>query len=422
MRSDRRKHSGGASGGRLVVGGVASLLIIGLVVLLIIFVLPKFSLWRAEKHTVHELLSWVDDNTSVVSTGNKLLKQLLRGDFRADVNYRSEGLTVNTGFGLGRRSKVISGTASVLSKDPAVDVGFTFAANKRTFVFSLPGNSYEVYGFKYRDLAKKYRSSVFGKLFPYDFSNSSEFLSGLFKENRKSDVEQVTDSSLRNILKHCEVKKLDKRDISINGSFRTCTVYRVQIADSSETLKDKLSSGNGLSLKSILRNFGPSVLCFVNDKHELVGADFTMAGIQYLLLLEGNDNPWERITLTQRGIGGADKQFVGGTETGPLSADIYLKDDVGDLFRVSFNKDASKLAIWTRSLGTVFQGSLIADGSSMSLGFDLYPGMSNAADITLSLSALKENPVMLAKNYTDVFKMNLGDLQRILLGYGIKLF
>ncbi len=406
------RRSGWAEGLPCLWIGLAAALILATAITLGVAFRADARLQEAEKRTVRELLNWVDDSAGTVSTVDKLLNTLYCGSFHANTLGRLGGLGIYVEYDLARGAKVLRGGAVVTGGEDTGGFDFEYSADRSVVQFSVPGDSYDVYGFKYQEFSGFLKQlSSEGKLAGLELLQNYRFDSSFF--NRKQmNLERAVSDWTKSLLDGCEVQRLDKRPLTVSGQIRSCTVYAVQFK---RTSLQSLFQGNVFqSFKAALQQFSPSFRCYVDERNELIGIDCTVLGIPYELYLEGGDNPWSRIRVLRGGT----LLYSGGTETDARQASLYLRDESGELVRISFDRSGGGFCIRTRDMGVLLEGNLTEKDDSIQLETEL--NLPGAPAVRLTVSKLTERPAMLANRYRRVSDLNTSDLLRIIRASGLR--
>lgn len=407
-----RRGGGGSKAALCAAIALALVLVLAAVSLGVHVFGAKNRLLRAEKRTVRELLSWVEDNTGTVGTADGLLDTLYHDNVRATVRGRIGGLGAVVKCDLSRGWKVLSGAAVVSGGEDTGGVGFEFAANRRVLQFSVPGDSYDVYGLKYREVNGFLKKlSAAGNLRGLDGLKSYRFNADFFGRKRMS-LERAVSGWTEKLLDGCRLQRLDKRPLTIDGESRLCAVYAVQSKGGSLL---NLFQGNPLQkLTALSRQLSPSFRCYVDGSGRLVGIDCTFLGVPYEVYLEGSDNPWSRIRVLRDGA----PLYTGGTESGTRQSALYLRDGDGEVLRLTFDRVGGGFGVRTRGAGELLRGSLTERDGVLRLEAEL--NLPGAPAIELSVSKLAEKPAMLARQYRRAAELNSSDCLRILRASGLQ--
>lgn len=391
-------------------------------------VMPEFSLGCSFSKSLKAFEQQMDENTNIPEAMRIVEKQLKKGAYSMELEFSdkdSEQFVFQTNYNLSRNRKLLSGSATLYSIDLGLDTAFDFAVNRKTIQLAFSNSSFNVYGFRFKDLNQKYSASYLKNLLPISIPEELSFKSFELK-NILPLFNGETGDRLNKLKETLSVEYLGKHPLQIEGETLKCGSYRVTwsikaAAEFLQTLSDTNNpDGSELPFSELLEKLEPSCICYVNKSGEVIGIDFMAAGNQYRFLLTGNENIWDSCVLTKTTGYGTSLSIPGGIRKDAAGTEWYLGDKSQEILSFTFT-DAEKAFYLDVGGIRLCCGNLWAAGEGVLLDISIMPDTSGESLFELKLTSPIGKPEMLSENYIDIFNLNLDSIQRLLLDIGLAL-
>lgn len=379
------------------------------------------SLSRAYQRTTKAIAEEANEQKGISAVTSMLEKYENQGKYTLTIGYHNSALALDLSCDYSRNSKLMDG--ELLYTDAQTSVGVNYAVKKDVIQFTIPGVMQDVYGFSVDKMGKKLDTSAVSKLLPFDFSALRD-LDFFQKTNAAKSLNKLTKGKLNVLKDSVKIQYLDKRILSLAGKDQTCKMYQVTWNEQTvNALLESLSTNPILSkLVGFVRELIPKIdgdcRCYISKDGYLVGVDLVSLGSKYLFVMEGEENPWDKFSLTVTSLTGEVTEYTGGLFNTDSGMQLYLKNQDEIFLGLDYSSDG-KFSVYTDKYGTIVYGTAIASGDQISLEINLNSAAAGTQQLICTVSALEEKPKQLAKYYVDLLDMDLADWQRLLLDLGI---
>lgn len=336
------------------------------------------------------------------------------GDYTIYLSYSgSTQLELQTDYARG--DKQLQGTITTMGLQLA------YSADNKVMQFSVPGQFDNVYGFKLSQAEKLTENPVLG--YALQGANLDLDFDFFATTDLETYFEGIAGEEYEAFLDSVEIKELDEQ--ALGGE--KCKVY--EITWSSEASNKLISAVGSLGtlpqigslVNALTPELEPECRCYVNSDGYLVGLDFVSAGAQCLLVLEGEDNPWDAFSLTVNSVYGETLYYTGALERNGDAMRVYLSGESGTLVSLDYDNASGAFALYTEDHGQLLKGQVTAGGSEAKLTLEWDAGEAGVQQVTLVLSELENKPRQLSENYIDLLDMSISDLTRLMLDLGIQI-
>lgn len=427
------RKSGSATGTKLIKIIVVVALILAAVALIMgVFtsskLFPEFALGRAFLKTCNAFETQLDENTNIVEANEIIRKQLKKGAYSIDLELSSKDSTqfaIQTQYDMWRSRKIISGSTALYLPDLGLDTAFNYSVDRKSMQLAFFNNSFNVYGFRFKDLNKKYSTSFLSKLIPITIPEEVDFKS-FEPQSFASALNTGVEDKLKKLKESFTVEYLGKSSIPIEEEIISCKAFRLtwNLKAASEFIKT-LSSAVGMSddersISEFLGKLEPSCVCYVNKAGTLIGLDFMAAGNQYKLLLTGTANIWDSFVLSKTTSYAEDIRIPGGIKKNAGVTELYLGDEGQEIISLVFEDTSKKFRVEVAD-ETLCQGSVFIENEGVLINVDIMPDTYSETMLEMKLTNLSNKPEILSENYIDIFNPSLDSIQRLLLDIGINL-
>ncbi len=377
---------------------------------------------RAWDKSVREFSSLVEEKSEVADIVEGLTERVKDGDFTGSIELNADGLALESDFDYARSQKVLAGSVDCQISELGLDLYMNYSADKESVQVMFPNGSFDVFGFRYSDMAKDYEGSLLSKILPKGIDGNLG--DNLFEG---SSGKGVLGGKITAFVESLKIKKLDKRDIAVGGAVKRCDVYQVSWDEAAvkalvgSSGVNQRSTKFGKQIAALIQKLEPECLCFVDKSGMLIGANVVALGKQYTFLLEGKDNPWEVFSVTESSLYGETVHYSGRLEKDGSVLTFSLKNEDIELCAVTYDEKDGAFEIRTMTMGTILSGYLIGDKneSTITLAWDSLE--QTPVEIELTLKDLQQKPERIAKEYRDLLSMTLVDWQRLLMSLDVKL-
>lgn len=417
----RKKRTRGSGKILKVIAAVAAVGALGGGIFAGVKLLGGNTLSRAYRRTTVAIAEEANQQKGISAVTGLLEKYENHGKYTLVFGYENSALAADLSCNYSRSAKLMDGELRYTDHQTAI--GLDYSVKKDVIQFTIPGVVQDVYGFSVDKLGTKLNHSPIGKLLPIDFSALSD-LNFFQKTNAAKSLNKLTKGKLNVLKDSVKIQYLDKRTLSLGGESQTCKMY--QVTWNEQALNEVLQSlaknpvlGKLVGfLKDIIPKIDGDCRCYINKDGYLVGIDLVSLGSKYFFVMEGQENPWDKFSLTITSLSGEIREYTGGLFHTDSGMQLYLKNQEDLFFGLDYSADG-KFSVYTDKHGTIAYGTMLASGGQLDLELNLDSAMMGPQKLTCSVSELTDTPEKLAKYYVDLLDMNLADWQRLLLDLGI---
>lgn len=379
------------------------------------------TLSRAYQRTTSAIVEEANEQKGISAVTGLLEKYEDQGKYTLEIGYQNSTLEADLSCDYSRSAKLMDG--ELRFADGQSEIVLDYSVKKDVVQFTVPGVVQDVYGFSVNKLGDKLDKSPVTKLLPIDFSALSD-LNFFQKTNAAKSLNKLTKGKLDILKDSVKIQYLDKRPLSLGGESQTCKMY--QVTWNEQAVNDLLQSFSKNPvlgklagfLKDIVPKIDGDCRCYINKDGYLVGIDLVSLGSKYFFVMEGDENPWDKFSLTITSLSGEIREYTGGLFHTDAGMQLYLKNQEELFFGLDYATDG-KFSVYTDKYGTIAYGTMLSSGDQLDLELNLNSEMMGSQKLTCSVSALEEKPEKLAKYYVDLLDMDLADWQRLLLDLGI---
>lgn len=289
-----------------------------------------------------------------------------------------------------------------------------YSAKKDIVQIHFPGE-YEIYGFDVKDINKVTKKineylnkpllkSLFPRQLPTDLK-----IDFFKKTDLKDSFDSIAGEEFDAFCKSLKVEKWNDETILRGGKTEVCWVYKVSWK--SEALRKflgALGSGGYLPnvgdwLNALLPELDPYLYCYINQEHYVVGIRFATAGNKCQILLEGEENPWDKIVLTVETMTGEIKAYEGARDRYGETFELYLKNAAGDKqFAVSYDNESGEFDVWTARMGSLLTGKINCKKEESSIKINWRTPEFGLQTLFWSITDLQNKPDQLGEKYSDL--------------------
>lgn len=383
-----------------VVGLLAALLVTGAVLLLLAG--GKWDLASAFAKTMKALRGGENPTQAWVFLED-LSGLLQKGDYTVTLDSGEFSLTADCS----RDRHVICGTLD------GMDQTLAYSLDREAFQFTVPGQFENVYGVSLKTLEELMHNPLFTGVMGSILGKM-----GIDVEHfAQIDLEADAGEAYNALLGSVSLRELEKMDLA----GQNCQVF--EITWSSDALAKFLDSvGTVPELRGLLTTLipdpGSECRCYVNRKGYIAGLEFTSAGAQCLLTLEGRENPWDVLTLTRRSVYGETVTYTGGLVRSGTTLEFGLENPDGILIHLVYDQASGEFSLFTEKLGQPLNGT-IGTGNRLELELAWETEEQGPRQLSLTAAPLRGIPEPLSENYIDLLNMNTADWTRFLLDLGV---
>ena len=387
-------------------GLIAVVAVIAAVVVLLVSLMPKGgTLYQAVRMSGEELLGHTG-SVSVLPDRLVRMEELWNGgDYTMGLSLQMPTLNITVEADYSARHKKMDGALAVGKTGEPWQVAMEFRANQKKMYFEAPGLVQDAYGFTLEDFNQRFEGSAAFEIFPVKGLRLHLFrptdLRGYLKRAFGSDWDAFE--------KTLKTEKFDTREFLLGERTEKCTVYRVSWGPAAAEKLLAKSTGplqpltNGLL--SLIPDLEPEFRLFLDSRDRLVGCDFSTPIGKYTLLLEGQENVWESISLEVLYINGASRHLTGEiTEVGEL-VQLQLADEAGTYFLAAYNNTTGDFQV-IRENAVLLEGSLKEEGDTVKLELSL----GGDAVLSMALKPLQRQPEGPTRKYLEL--LDLTPLQK----------
>lgn len=379
------------------------------------------ALSKAYQRTTNAMVEDVNEQKGIAAVTKQLEKYESQGKYSLEIGYQNSALETELLCDYSRGAKLMDG--DLRYADGQLEVDVTYSVKRDEIQFTIPGVVEDVYGFSVNDLGKKLDNSPVGKILPVDFTALSD-INFFQKTNVAKSLDKFTNGKLNVLKDSIKIEYLDKRTVSIGNRSENCKMYQVTWNEQAvDELLQSLSGNPVLSklagfIKDIIPKIDGDCRCYINKDGYIVGIDLVSLGSKYFFVMEGEENPWDKFSLTITSLYGETKEYTGGLFNTDTGVQIYLKNQEELFFGTDYTNDG-EFSIYTDKFGTIAFGTILSEGERTYLEVNLNSSTMGTQKFTCAISALNEKPEQLAKYHVDLLDMGLADWQRLLLDLGI---
>lgn len=408
----------------IAVGAVAILLGSGLAAWLELN--PSAKVKHAFKETFRQLGTAISEKSELDEAVNTASVNLKSGKYEVELVLDSELYFLDAKYGYSKRKHIVSGHAQI--EYPAAD--FTaeveYAANKKSLQIASPKNSFNVYGFQFKDLSKRINNSALNSILPMDIPSSFNLDNFDLSKTLKSFGSKI-EKQWRIFYKTIEIKKEGKSSIKVADDYQECTIYRVSwdkdsLDDYAKNVVRELKlPGSSETILKLIQILEPDCLLYVNSDDVIVAVDCVAAGNRYLFTLQGKENVWDDFSLKTTSLNGAETEYRGAIKrNGNVTAMILARENE-TLLAAQYDNRTGQYSIQTHSLGIILAGQIQGEDGRAYISTQLLPDLNPEFKVAVAVSDLPRDPELISKNYIDVFNLSAGEIQRIIMDIGLAL-
>lgn len=383
---------------------------------------------------VSKALTRTTDSLASIAQEQTMLQKFLKcgekltglGKYSMTLDLYSDSYCVGVETDYSKSAKILSGEFNYSDSIKNLELEMLFSADKKDLQVAVPQVSSNIYGAPLKDMRKKYEESILASVLPLSLPKNMDW--NLFSAKSAEDVlKQLFGEKFDAFKKTVEVEKMGIRSLNVNGTSMECKAYR--ITWSSKALGNLIGTSDGTDfmkhlgdlLDEILPEVEPDCIVYVNKDGCAIGIDYVSMGAQCLFILEGEENLWEKFSLTVKSVYGDTVVYNGGIRQIGSVMHIYLENQNERLFSFRFDDASGEFSLETRSAGDLLSGRLFSEDSTMEMEISWYLTGSDKHTIAWSMSSLKQDPQKLAKAYINLLDMSLTDWQRMLIDLGVRI-
>ena len=308
--------------------------------------------------------------------------------------------------------KLMTGTIQYKHLHDSTELSVDFHANKKEVRIYAPGLVSDVYGFTYKNFEKKYDSSSIRKLLnlpTFENMDLSPFqgfdLIGYLEDQGGDSWDAFVDS--------VKLEEFDTREITLGSRTEECTIHRIKWDTKKaerliQTISKKSLGAVPDFIMDLASNLSPDVRCYVNSNDTLVGIDFTFLNSIYTFLLEGENNPWEQVSLKIITAGAEPRVYSGGVYTEGADTRIEVKASDQTVYAIYHNSTTGIYSV-VSPMGEFSNGIYRADDS----GFHLESNFHNFSYV-LSVTDLYTIPEQADEKYIELTDLSFSEASRMM--------
>lgn len=389
----------------IVLGAIAAALIVSLVLLFTLS--PKIVLARAGWSTIKLFSKAIEDNTDLPISSSKVIQAISQGEISGELEFSGDAYSVKADFDYSKQNDALAGDAQFEVDEYNIGLNLDYSVGNGIFKVRIPDLSDDVYGLNMED----YLGTAVGDL-PPAVKALGVFSADIGTEEaiafiRSAKVEKVSNSSI-----HTEKGKQE------------CRVYKISWDEDSDAKFTKLleksgkASANATAISAELAGLDLKLKCFVKGG-KILRFDILYEDEQYSLVLKGDDNPWNNLTIAWENASGTE-------QTCSIKSD--LEDDT---LQVTFANEDTYTAVLFYDVETdkyrlhdekgnydVFSGRFELNGTELIFTIDDF----NETGISAYLTIVEQEsmPEAISGSYTDIKEVDWENLmlQMLLSNYG----
>ena len=357
------------------------------------------TLSKAYQRTTAAIAEEAKEQKGISAVTGLLEKYEDQGKFTLEIAYQNSALETDLSCNYSRGSKLMDGTLQYADSQTTLDLDYSVKSD--VIQFTIPGVVQDVYGFSVNKMGDKLNKSPIGKWLSIDFSALSD-LNFFRKTNVAKSLNKLTKGKLDVLKDSVKIQYLDKRTLSLGGESQTCKMYQVTWNEQAvNELLQSLTKNPLLSklvgfLKDIIPKIDGDCRCYISKDGYLVGIDLVSLGSKYFFVMEGQENPWDKFSLTITSLSGEVREYNGGLFHTDAGMQLYLKNQEELFFGLDYTTDG-EFSVYTDKYGTIAYGTLLSSGDQLDLELNLNSEMMGSQKLTCTVSALEEKPEKLAK-------------------------
>lgn len=346
-------------------------------------------------------------------------ESLKTGDFSTQIYFSGGEDFLEVEADYSRSAKKIRGTVTLNNS------GLEFSVKKKEIQIRFPGE-YEVYGFKLNDInkiAEKLNNAAnipgFGQLIPVKLPTNLD-LDPFAKTTLKGILKSICGEEYKAFIKSVKIEKWNKETITLGSSTEECKVYKISWKSEAATeLLGSLASGGvlpnvGSLVNSILPELSPYIYCYLDADNYLVAVRFTAAGAKCFLVLEGEDNPWDSMTLTAEKMSGEILVYSGGVSRNGSEICMRLQDGNKVICQLDYNDDNGEFSFSTASTGVLFYGNVISNAAETGIHLNWFSNGSGTQELRWIIGKLEQSPEPLGEKSSDLMSLTWSVLENLI--------
>lgn len=338
---------------------------------------------------------------------------------RADITTDAAALSGNMDYD--RKDKALAGSLVYENVEQELDVKFDFASDNKEFTLAADRYTADIYGFKLTEFAEFYSKTPLALFFPLTNKDDEPNVEFFKKMDFEKAMEEKYGESWKNFRKSLSYEELNPRDMEIGGAMVNVRAYEItwDTSAASRLISAMLGQEEGLldDFIELFKFLEPDCRFYVNDEGYVAAVDFVAAGNKCVLKFEGEENPWDRCTLSSLSIAGGEGAISGQSvlENGNVSVEFCWDGEA--VFRLDYEDSTGSfdMEAVTGTAEWYLEGALTAaeGGTQLTLGGRLPEH--GRVDVTLELVPLEKEPELMDDRYVDLMDMDASNWQRLLI-------
>ena len=369
--------------------------------------------------TMGQFAEMGEDKTRLQQFLDQTGSLLTGGEYTLGATWENENASVQWDMDYSRDAKQLNGGIYYSNTAKGSELELNYSASDEEVQLALPQKTANIYGFNIPEFEKKYRNSLVLSLLPISLPEELD-LDFFVQPKGDNLLENLAGGGYDMLLSAIEVEELGERNLTVAGETQTCQAYRVTWSGEDDSGSfDFLPSVTDL-LDAILPDVEPDCLFYINAEGCLIGADFVSKGSQYLFVLEGKENLWDKFSLTKNSLHDDPVVYSGAMVEDGEKLRLYLEGEAGEVWSFDYDDSTGAFTMNTAQTGQILHGEVLMSQEETALRMDWALANSGEQELVLTVTDLQQQPEPLTKGYTDLLDMSLTDWQRLMLELGVK--
>ncbi len=358
-------------------------------------------------------LAAVGENYEALNDGGQFT---LRADISTDV------LALTGTMDYDRKDKAMAGSVVYDNDEQELDVKFDFASDNKEFTLAADRYTADVYGFKLKEFAEFYSKTPLALFFPLTNSGGEPNIQFFKKMDFAEAMEEKYGDAWKNFKKSLGYEELNERQMEIAGQMIDVRAYEITWDSFAArrliaTMLGQEEEGLLDHLIELFKIMEPDCRFYVNEAGFVVAADFVSAGNKCTVKFEGEDNIWNKCTLSSLSIAGGDGAISGflTMEDGVVEAEFAWDGKAVYALDYNDNDGSFTMQAWTGSTEWYLDGAVTAKNGGSQLQVGGWLPEHGRVDVTMEMNPLEREPELMDDKYVDLMDMDASNWQRLLI-------